>query len=205
MQKRTLATLAILSLMLCSMGCSFRGAAEDAARAAIAEALPAIKEAGKELADHASAKLAEAGGKLLTQAKDDIPGALKAAIPELKNASAEAVTATLKDRIALEDPVKAAKFEKTVEEKGLPEGVKELGGGSLALGILYLLRLYWRTKADANAKGEAVAAMASAVELHAAAPVKNAIAAFTKNRPAVDKVIHDSIPAMPRGSAAVKT
>lgn len=198
----------ILCLLLCSMGCaSFKDSARDAAKEAVAEMMPAIKDLGRDFADYSSKALTDAGGRLLTQAKSDIPGAITAVLPELKNATAGAVTDTITSR--MDDPAKAATFKQTAEDRGLKEAITEYGGGSLALGLLYVLRLLMKAKketteakAQSETKGQAVAAMVSAVELHASAPVKNAVAAFTKNRPEVDKIIRESIPPMPRGPVA---
>lgn len=155
----------ILSLMLCSMGCAgFKDSARDAARAAIAEALPAIKEAGRELADHATARLAEAGAKVIEGAKNDLGGAL-GQIPALaKEAGAKAAADAVAARVAVEDPAKAAEFQRRVETDGLPAALEWLfGGGGLVIAA-GLARLYWRTR---GALRTVVAATESSPEVKA--------------------------------------
>lgn len=136
-----------ICLALLLPGCaSLKDSARDAAREALAEAVPAIKEAGRELASHASREMEAAGGRLLTQAKDDIPGAIKAIIPELKGATADAATSAIAARVASEDPAKASEFERIAKAEGLPAALEWLFGGGGIVAALGLARLYWRTR-----------------------------------------------------------
>lgn len=141
------ARLAILSSMVLLTSCAgFKDSARDAAREALEQVTPMLRETGKELADHAAIRLQEAGGKLLDQAKGDIGGALSS-IPSLaKDAGAKAAADAVAGRLATEDPAKAAEFQRRVASDGLPAALEWLfGGGSTAV-ALGLARLWWRTR-----------------------------------------------------------
>lgn len=146
----------IICLVALSMGCAgLKDTARDAAREALEQVTPMLRETGKELADHAANRMREAGGTLLAQAKGDIGGALSS-IPTLaKDAGAKAAGDAIAARLATEDPNKAAEFQRRVESDGLPAALEWLFGGGGIVITAGLARLWWRTRGalKATAKG----------------------------------------------------
>ncbi len=208
---RKLTTALILFSTLSVMSCAgLKDQAKEAASEALREAAPVLRELGKELADHAATRIGEAGGKLVAQAKDDLAGSLKA-IPGAAGDAAKAAALDVVTGRVRADPKLAPyadEFNDRAQRDGVYEALKWLAGASgtgvlgLAMALLRARKKAAEAETDAETKGQAVAAMASAVELHAADAVKNAVAAFTVNRPDVDAVIRAVIPEMKKRPAA---
>jgi len=202
---RKLTTALTLCLTLSAMSCAgFKETAKEAANEALRDAAPVLRDLGKELADHAAARLGEAGGKLIGQAKDDIGGAVKSIPGAAADAASRATVDVIKGRMA-NDPKLAPfadEFAQRAQSEGLGEAFKWLSGvsGTGVIGLVWALLRTKKGQANAEDKaatmGDALAAVTSAVELHAAEPVKRAVEAFTSNRPDVGAAIRAVIPQM---------
>lgn len=171
---RALQMAIIAFLLMACFGCAgFKDTARDAAAEALREVTPMLRETGKELADHAANRFREAGGQLIANAKGDIGGAL-ASIPGLaKDAGAKAAADAIAARVSVEDPAKAAEFQRRVEADGLPAALEWLfGGGGLVI-TAGLARLWWRTRGALKATVQGIETAPPEV----AARAKQAVAA----------------------------
>lgn len=162
--------LALSTMLSCA---SLKETATDAARAALAEAIPALKDAGKEVASHAANAAKDAAGELLAGAKSDIGGAL-GQIPGLaatagKNAAAEALAA----RAAADKDLAPHADEFRERAKGGPwDAILWLAGASglSVAGVIWrLIRAKSALRAVVQGVEQAPAEAASAVKASVAA------------------------------------
>ena len=178
--------LALSTMLSCA---SFKETAAEAARAALAEAIPALKEAGKEVATHAAEAAKDAAGEFLAAAKDDLGGAI-GQIPDLaatagKKAAAEALAAR-----AESDPdlaPHADEFRERAKENPW-EALLWLAGAS----GLSVAGVIWRLIRAMAALRTVVQGVENA-PADASAAVKAAVAAHGGRNPAVDAAIQAAL------------
>lgn len=177
---------ALLCAMVSMTGCaSFKESAQDAAKAALAEALPAIKEVGKELAHNAAIEGKTVAQEFWNGAKTDIGGAI-GQIPALAAAGGErAAKATLEARIKNDVDLSQP------EKDDLLKTLAASGGGFSAL--LAATFAYLKAKAAAKAK-RALGVVVRGVEASgdAAAKVKEQVKAAGGSAPEIKAAITEA-------------
>lgn len=146
----------MLGILVCALsfsGCaSFRDAAKEAAKEALAEVAPVLKEAGKDLIAEARAQasmlasdLGQKAMKVWVESKGDLKATIQAVIADIpglaKDAGEKAATDAIAKRIAAsEGQAKADEFKARAGTDGLPAALQWASGG----GVLGLAGYVWR-------------------------------------------------------------
>lgn len=181
--RRLLILVCALSSMGFVTGCkSSIDYAKEAAKEALSEVGPVLKDAGKDLAAEARTQAALLAKDLMAQAvrawaenKGDLQATIKATLATIPGLAAEAgkgaASEALAKRIeALEGKPKADEFRKRAADDGIQDALTWAGGGTTLGALLYALRLLRQrsalTGALATAPPEARAAVLANASAH---------------------------------------